>query len=92
MLLAWMITAQLFHILTLFLWWWFFLFVYIYSEGANPGLVATTASYPVIVIASSVWAWISYRREKSSLAAKIISIPIAVFLLFYLAIELGLLD
>jgi hypothetical membrane protein len=87
-----MILVQLFQIFSLFLWWWFFLFVYIYSEGANPGLVVITASYPVIAIASSVWAWITYRREKSSLAGKIISIPIAVFLLFYLAIELGLLD
>ena len=92
MLLAWMIVAQITQILVLFPWWCIFIYVYVYSEGDSPGLIVTLASYPAIVLGSSIWAWITYRRAKSKQAGWIIAIPIVFVLLYILAIETGILD
>lgn len=92
MLLVWMILAQLIHLLSLLPWWWFLIFTSVYYESGFSLLMVTLLLYPLTMVASSVWAWIIYRREKSSRAGRIIAIPIGYILLFLLLIQLGLFD
>ena len=52
----------------------------------------TISLYPLIMIASSVAAWLAYRREKSSCAGKIFLIPLGYILLVILLTQIGLFD
>jgi len=91
---GWLIVAQVFNILMLFPW---FLFLGVSYMLAYSGdlytnarfLVWAVSAYPIIMIAASIWAWISYRQD-SSHAGKIMLIPFAYTLLLDLLVQIGL--
>ena len=91
---GWLIAAQVLNLLTLFPW---FLFLGVSYMAAYDGtlypnarfLVWTISAYPIIMVATSIWAWISYRQD-SPHAGKIMLIPIAYALLLVLLLQIGL--
>ncbi len=91
---GWLIAAQIVNLLTLFPWFLFlgvsYMLAYdgdLYTNARFP--VWAVSAYPIIMIAASIWAWISY-RQNSSQAGRIMLIPLAYTLLLVLLVQIGL--
>ena len=92
---SWMIATQIIYILSLFPWLIVrgVSYMLAYDGELYPNarfLFGAVSAYPLVMIASSIWAWISYRREKSSRAGKIFLIPIGYILLVILLVQIGI--
>ena len=82
---AWLVITQLAYLASIVVWFAVFGIAFMaFDQGVHfMGIMFVTVigAYPIIIIATSIWAWVSYRRGKNGLAAGITALPLLYALL-----------